>query len=168
MGGKPPRPGPGDHTRVAYLDVRDRFLTSWNDQKEHEVEWLVAVGRFVQDRWIAEDDAFVSNGDGDGEPDYDALWDLCDEKQLRDLRIEAADKLRSYLTEEGTRAAVSALARQFDPLRSLSRVVAWVGWEMLKGLVGGVGLIILGLLLVWLAPQFLAALREHVQQALPK
>ena len=47
------RPNPQEQAKVPYSQIRDRFLTSYNDTDD--VEWLIEVGRYVQDRWMAEE-----------------------------------------------------------------------------------------------------------------
>lgn len=136
-----------DHTVVAYPVIRDRFLGSAD--KTDEIEWLVAVGRFVQDRWLAEENE--CGGKFDEEVAWD-VWDKCTEKQLRDLRSEAGAALKEYVDQKSLTALGAWWKAKADPVRGLLNGLKWTLEQSLRAVVGAVALIVVGLLVVWLAP----------------
>jgi hypothetical protein len=127
---------------------------------------LVEVGLFVQSCWLREENARVP-----GEPlDEDALWeywDKCSEKELRDLRTQARLLVQNKLQERRTRAFVETFRKNIQPARDLIRFGSWFAKEVLRGFVGALGIVLMGLLFVWLAPNITKALRNTVDDMLP-
>lgn len=138
-----------DHSVVQYTTIRDRFLVSAD--KTDEIEWLVAVGRFVQDRWLAEENECGGTFD---ETLAWPVWDRCTEKQLRDLRTEAGSALKEYVAAKGIVAIREWAATTLNPLRGFMKGVKWVLEQSLRAIVGAIALIVVGIVLVLLAPGF--------------
>jgi hypothetical protein len=156
------RPTAAEQAKVAYPAIRDRFLASY--QNTEEVEWLVELGRYVQHCWLAEE-----RGRAPGQPlDEDGnkhLWDECSERDLVNLRSEGLVTLEGYRRKR----VVADVAQAFgtSALPAGAKVALWAVKTMLDGFVGGIGLIVLGLLLVWLEPHLIKTIRSAIDDALP-
>ncbi|MDB5726719.1 MAG: hypothetical protein JWQ16_3473 [Novosphingobium sp.] len=154
---------------VSYLDIRDRFLARLPDEEQNRRDTLdiyVSVGRFVVDRWLAEE---IDRPDG-GQLNEQASWgrwDQCTEKHLRDLRSEAVGMLNVEVQKGPVFGFVRAAFQRLDALKTFAVVVAWTAKEAVRGFVGAIGLLIFGLLLVWLAPHVAKVLRSTADDALP-
>jgi hypothetical protein len=160
-----PRPRPQDHAPVGYPEVRDRFLLGADTA--NSVEWLVAVGRFVQDRWLAEertrekDQALDEGATGH-------LWDECTERQLVELRANAILQLREYSARHWENGVRAYWRRTFKPVKGIIAAIRWLLVEMVRGLIGGIGLIILGLMFLALQPGTVKHIRTLLNDLLPE
>jgi hypothetical protein len=156
-----------DAALVPYPEIRDRFLARMpDDDNAALLEQYVAIGRFVVDRWSAEELDRM-----DGEPLDEAAcwdrWDQCSEKHLRDLRTEAKQLLDSQMREHRAGAFIRAWARRSEPMRGIIAGLSWFAKEAMRGFVAGVGLLLFGLMIAWLAPSITRAVRSAVDEALP-
>ena len=162
--GPPQRPSVDDFHRLPYPKIRDRFLSSLDEADE--VEWLIEVGSFVRDRWLAEEASRPAGEELDEHELWD-VWDDCSEGHLRELRVKALIQLQSYLNAGRVRAVVLKIRKAIRPLESLLSAGAWLAWEVWRGFVGGVGLLILGLLFVWAEPHVAKSVRKTMDEVLP-
>jgi hypothetical protein len=163
-------PSSADAARVKYPIIRDRFLAAAGSTDR--VEWLLAVGRFIEDRWLAEANWLAERRQTDpaAELDEDATWDLwdeCSEKQLRDLRTEAAELMQCEIRRRRALALLAELRAKSDPLRTIARCAAWVVKEAVRGFVGAIGIVLMGLLIVWASPKIAKFVRSAVDDNLP-
>lgn len=156
---------PQDHAVVPYLKTRDRFLEA-ADKTDH-IEWLVAVGRFVQDRWLAEE-ATRKDGEDLDEHGCWPLWDQCTEKQIRDLRSEAGIALKAYVKRNGLIAITDYAARTFKPVKALLVALNWIFWQFLRGIVSGIAIILLGMALAAMFPDVVKRARGMADSLLPE
>jgi hypothetical protein len=161
-----PRAGANDAKMVPYPDIRDRFLARLEDDDASRLESYVAIGRFIVDRWLAEE---LTRPDGQqlDEQGCWELWDQCSEKHLRDLRTEAAQLLAKELRKGRLFAFVRDWGGRMEPLKSVFSVLSWVWWEALRGFVGAIGILLFGLAIVWLRPGIARSLRSLVNDSLP-
>lgn len=148
---------------VPYQNVRDRFLAEADTLSE--VEWLVAVGRFVQDRWLAEEQQ--REGKELDEQATWQLWDECTEKQLRNLRTEAGTALRAHVTSHWGQALRDMARKNLKPARAFIAIMIYVGQTLVAGFIGGVGLIALGLVIVKGAPWLAVAIKSALEVTPP-
>jgi len=74
---KPPTFHPNDNAPVSYLAIRDRFLARFVEP-EADAQHLIEIGRFVVDRWMAEE-RLREQGGKINEQETDKLWDECTE-----------------------------------------------------------------------------------------
>ena len=86
-------PTAAEQAKVSYLDVRDQFLAISNEGEY--AEWLAKVGRYVHDRWLAEE-LTRTPGQPLDEEACKHLWDECSRKNLTDLQGEALVNLTDY------------------------------------------------------------------------
>lgn len=153
-------PNAAEQARVTYPVIRDRFLAI-SDEGEY-AEWLIQVGRYIHHCWLAEEQDRKP-----GEPlDEEAtkrLWDQCSELELRNLRSNSLQWLQDYRT---TKWEVD-LNAWYEDLNVNWKIGAWLLKTMAEGFVGGLGLIVLGLVLVWLEPHLIKTIRATIDDALP-
>ena len=120
------------------------------------------MGRYVHHCWLSEE-----RDRKPGEPlDEDAckpLWDECSERDLINLRSEALVELRTYRR----RKLMQDIRAAFASLEAAWKVLIWTVKTMVEGFVAGIGLIILGLVFVWLAPNVAKAIRSALDDTLP-
>lgn len=159
------QPTAADQTVVPYLKVRDRFLEAVDTTDE--IVWLVGVGRFVQDRWLAEE-ACRSEGQELDENEVWHVWDQCTEKHLRDLRAEAGIALKDYARQRWGVWFQHWATETFKPMKALVVAATWIFWQLLRGVVSGIALILLGLILVALAPDVVQRARGAADAMLPE
>lgn len=146
---------------MTYPDIRERFLTSY--AKAHYAEWLAEVGRYVHDCWLREE-----KFRGTSPLDEDAtklLWDECSIRELEQLRAEAREQLDNFRREKLVRDVRVAFGG--EGAHWVLKLLAWFGKTMVEGFVAGIGLIMLGLLLGWIAPKVVKDLRSTVDDVLP-
>jgi len=155
-----------DAAIVPYHEIRDRFLARDPDDDADRLDLYVEIGRFVHDRWLAEELDREQGKPFDEHACWDR-WDQCTEKHLRDLRTEASKLVEDELKKGRTLAFVGDWLARWEPLRSASSVVSWVWWEALRGFVGALGLLAFGLLIVWLMPNVAKSIRSAVNDNLP-
>lgn len=156
-----------DAALVPYPEIRDRFLARIpEDDDAGLLEQYVAIGRFVLDRWFAEELDRVNGQPLDEAACWDR-WDQCSEKNLRDLRTEAHQLLDAQMQKHRAGAFMQTWARRSEPMRDLIKGVSWFSKESVRGFVHGVGLLAFGLLIAWLAPAITRAVRSAVDEALP-
>jgi hypothetical protein len=150
---------------VPYPEIRDRFLAA--SERTNRVAWLIEVGRFVEDRWLAEEEARPAGEPLDEEASWD-LWDSCTEKYLRDLRTEA----RTLLKQELHRGRLAALAKKWwtnvEPLQAFFRALRWVLAQIGKTIVGAIGLLAFTLFVLWLFPGLVQTARSTLDRLLPQ
>jgi hypothetical protein len=159
------RAGANDAKLVPYQEIRDRFLSRIDDEPSR-LESYVAIGRFVTDRWMAEELKRAPGAPLDEHACWDD-WDKCTEKHLRDLRTEASQLLKAQLKKGRHTALVDDWVRRAEPVRWLLRGISWFARTAFDGFVGGIGLLIFGLLIVWLMPQIAKSIRSTVNDNLP-
>lgn len=162
---KRPR-GSDDAKLVPYPEARDRFLARLGDTDAALLESYAAVGRFVVDRWLAEELKRPDGQDLDEQACWD-VWDQCTEKHLRDLRTEAQQLLQSELKKGRVSAYVADWGRRAEPVRWLMTGLSWLARETAKGFVGAIGILLFGLLIVWLAPHIAKSIRSTINDNLP-
>lgn len=163
----PELPSPNDHRAVPYPIVRDRFLSRIDEATgATAAELYVEVGRFVVDRWTAEEHQRIPSQPLDEQVSW-ALWDECTEKDLRKLRAEGVEHLQLYAEEQPARAFGRWLKRKVRPVELMVSAFGWIATEMFKGFVGGLGLVALGYLLVWAYPSTSKLLHEVVDHIAP-
>ena len=158
--GRGPRPSPEDQARVPYPAVRDRLLTASQDSEY--VEWLIEVGRYVEKCWLAEEQVRKPGADLDEDATKE-LWDRCTEGELRTLRTEGLVELEVYRQ----RKIATDITEGITNLSWGWRAGGWFVRTMVEGFVAGIGLIVLGLLFVWLAPHVVKSIRGAMDDALP-
>lgn len=161
--GRQKRPSAKDARAVPYPEVRDRFLTA--SQRTSRVAWLVEVGRFVEDRWLAEEAARCPGQPLDEEACWD-LWDQCSEKYLRDLRTEARTLLQGELRRRRIAALVANWRGNAQPLKMASAAAAWVFAQWGKAVAGAIGVILFGWLMISLFPSLVYSFRSSVDKLL--
>jgi hypothetical protein len=150
---------------LPYPEVRERLLAVYEDSEE--VEWLVQVGAFVRDRWLAEENA---RGDAqilDEQAHWD-LWDECTEGGLRDLQYKAVKDLKAYRAKSLAAFLQEYVPRRLQPIAWAVNGLSWICLQAWRGFVSGIGLVILGLLLAWLQPQIVKTVRGAVDKMLPE
>jgi hypothetical protein len=163
---RPPdkRPTAEEQARVSYPDIRDRLLSS--SKEEEYTEWLVSVGRFVHHCWLREEEAR-----GDGPLNEDAtkhLWDECSESELEVLRTDAILRLENYRRQRLRTDLLGAVLPYLAVAKAWpARAALWVGKTMAEGFIGGVGLVVLGVLFLWLAPMVVKDIRGAADDVLP-
>lgn len=165
--GSPNRPTSLDSQPVSYLVARDRFLTRFPDSEDELIHYYADIGRYVLDRWQAEERDRVEGAPLD-ELATDCRWDECTEKHLRDLSTEVGVAYRTHVRRA---RVLSLLADWRAKAGSLATILQGVGWflmEAWRGFVGAIGILIFGLLLVWIAPNVTKNLRSVVDDTLPK
>jgi hypothetical protein len=153
-----------DHVSVGYVDVRDRFLEA--EGSVDSIEWLIQVGRYVQDRWIAEE-ASREEGEPFDEAAVMHIWDRLTEKQLRDLRADAGTALKRYVAKNASIAFTEWAAKTFKPVEGIVSFFRFFVMETVRGFVGGIGILVLGAVLVWAAPKFVKNARAVADDLLP-
>lgn len=102
MGRRPPVPD--DYGKVPYEEARARFMRDYKSLPSgDEVKWLVAVGRYVQEHWLTEEQALAPGEKFlDREDGLKPLWDNCREKDFRELRAEGEAMLEVYAKGRST------------------------------------------------------------------
>ncbi|HEY5289796.1 MAG TPA: hypothetical protein VIJ59_07155 [Caulobacteraceae bacterium] len=155
-------PTAAEQAKVSYLDVRDQFLAISNEGEY--AEWLAKVGRYVHDRWLAEE-LTRTPGQPLDEEACKHLWDECSRKNLTDLQGEALVNLTDYRQRKVLASLGGLLTR--GGRRVPVAVAGWTLRTMLEGFVGGIGLIVLGLLFVLLAPKLADDIRGTLHDVLP-
>lgn len=163
----PARASEADHERLEYPTIRDQFLASYREAKDEAV-WLVEVGKFVQHCWLAEE--HERHKSGTSELDEIKLWhcwDQCSQGQLEDIRTKAALALDEHARKVAVQSLLRTTASRIKPIGWLVQSLSWVSKEVVRGFVGGVGLILLGLLFVWVAPHLAKCIRHALDEALP-
>lgn len=126
----------------------------------------MAVGRFVQDRWLAEE-ATRKDGEDLDEHACWPLWDQCTEKQIRDLRSEAGIALKAYVIRNGLIAIADYAGRTFKPIKALLVAMNWIFWQFLRGIVSGIAIILLGMALAAMFPDIVKRARGTADALLP-
>jgi hypothetical protein len=154
-----------DHTLVSYQEVRDRFLSRLDETDD--VQWLVEVGSFVRDRWLAEENVLGPNEPLDEEKTW-SLWDQCSEGHLRDLRAEAELEVQAYIKRRRVKAFISSVVEQTKPVHDILKILAWLMVQVFGGFVGAVGLLLFGILLSILFPGVVHQVRSTVTDVLPQ
>jgi len=152
-----------DHAAVTYPEARARFLASAEDTDN--IEWLVAVGRYVWDRWLAEEQARDPNKELD-ENEVWHVWDQCTEKQIRDLRAEAGTALKEYVEERGLQAFLASWNSRIDPIRGLISAIKWTLEQSLRAVVGAIALILMGAMFVAVAPSIVKRAHSTLESVL--
>jgi hypothetical protein len=144
--------------------LRDRLLAA--SEETDRIAWLVEVGRFVEDRWLAEEQA-RRPGEALDEDELWDLWDECSEKYLRDLRTEARELLREELRKRRARAFASERLSAIEPISAVASGIAWVFGQMFRAVVGAIGVVAFGLLLVTLYPRLVQSIHSTFDRAFP-
>jgi hypothetical protein len=126
----------------------------------------MAVGRFVEDRWLAEE-RMRKPGEALDEDASWNLWDECSEKHLRGLRTEAAELLQCEIRSRRARSLAAEFWQKVEPLNAAAKVLAWIVIEAARGFVAAIGLVAFGLLIVWAAPKVAKSVRAAVDDNLP-
>jgi hypothetical protein len=129
-------------------------------------EWLVMAGRFVEDRWLAEERVRLKDQPLDEQATW-ALWDQCTAGDLDRLQRESHDALKTYVRNQSLAAAVQTLTGAIRPVERVLSAVGWIIKEAWRGLIAGLGLIVLGYLLVQLASPLAKTVRAAVDDAFP-
>jgi hypothetical protein len=160
------RAGANDAKLVPYQEIRDRFLARLKDDDASRLDSYVSVGRFVVDRWMAEELKREPNQPLDEHACWDD-WDQCSEKHLRDLRTEATKLLASEMKKWRHTTLIQDWAHRAEPVRWLLTSLSWFARKAFEGFVGGIGLLLFGLLIVWLMPQIAKSIRSTVNDNLP-
>lgn len=160
------KPGANDAALVPYPEVRDRFLSRLPDDETKRLDTYVAVGRFVVDRWMAEELDRLDGAPLDEHACWER-WDQCSEKHLRDLRFEASSLLKGQIAKGRVGAFVADWLSRIEPLASFFKGLSWVWWEAVRGFVGAVGLLVFGLMVAWLLPGIARSIRSAVDDSLP-
>ena len=135
-------------------------------QRTNRLAWLVEVGRFLEDRWLAEETLRE-----EGEPlDENAtwpLWDQCTEKYLRDLRTEARQLLQRDLRRGRLAAVTRNWATKVAPLHAFTNGMAWTLAVAGKAIVGAISVIAFGLFMLWLFPGLTNTARSTFDRIFP-
>lgn len=155
-----------DAALVEYQQVRDRFLARIPERDSEQLEHYVAIGYFVLDRWMAEELDRVPGQPLDEQACWDR-WDQCSEKHIRDMRTEAKELVEREVSRRRVRSLLGDWGRKAEPVRGFASVLSWTGMEMLRGFVGAIGLLLFGLLFVWLAPSVVKSVRGAIDDSLP-
>lgn len=136
---------------------------------QDDAGWLdryVAVGVFVVDRWLAEELDRIEGQPLDEQACW-ARWDQCSEKHLRDLRTEASQLVAEEITQRRLRTLAEEWLHRIEPGKNIISGLSWLFMEAFRGFIGGIGLLIFGLLIVWAAPRIARSVRSAVDDTLP-
>jgi hypothetical protein len=112
--------------------------------------------------WLAEEDRREPGAQLDEKAVWE-VWDDCSERELRTLRAEAGVALRKWRL----RVALQIIGEWFHSGGWVGAAFRWTGRTLFEGFVGGIGLIVLGLLFVLLAPHAAKSIRSALDDALP-
>ena len=146
---------------MPYPIVRDRFLASSNTG-DYAV-WLSEVGRYVHHCWLAEE-RLRTPGVALDEDATKHLWDDCSQRELIALRTDAGAQLKVHRRTKLIRTIGAVLLSATR--RGPGAIAVWILRTMVEGFVAGIGLILLGLLLAWLAPMVVKDIRGAVDDVL--
>lgn len=163
---KPPTFHPNDNAPVSYLAIRDRFLARFVEP-EADAQHLIEIGRFVVDRWMAEE-RLREQGGKLNEQETDKFWDECTEAHLRNLSAEAIAIFNNAATNRWKRAVADTIKTKFHPVAGAIKILGWIVLTATQGFVSAIGLIAFGLLFVWAAPSITKSVRSAIDDTLPK
>lgn len=156
------RPSPQDHAPVDYLTVRDGFIATHRD--DNAVEWMVEVGRFVLDRWLAEE-RLRKEGEPFNEQEGWPEWDKCTQKQLVELKADARLQLEEYVARQRAEHVRDFIYLCIEKVPGTAG--RFIGKGILNALISTATLIIVGALFLWLGPEFIKMARGRVDLLLP-
>lgn len=162
----PPRPSSSDANQVTYLAVRDRFLSAVPTSSDGDVKFFMEIGRFVLDRWQAEE-LTRNSGAPLVESASDHLWSQCTEKHLRDLRTEVGITYEQHIHVARMETISREILSKIDVLQAPARFLSWHISTAYQGFIGAIGLLIFGLLFVWIAPSITKTVRATLDDTLP-
>lgn len=157
---------PATSQRISYNTIRDQFLANPPKDGGEDAKYFAEIGLFVFDRWqqIAADVAPGEDLDEDGS---DARWDECTEKDLESFKQQAAIMVGNVAKKQGAVAFANQLWTKHVGWMVAAHVVAWIAKTVASAIVGAVGLILVGSLILSLAPPVAQAVRSTLDDFLP-
>jgi hypothetical protein len=160
-------PSPGNGKRIPYDVIRDRFLAKPPKTAEQDLLYFTEIGLFVFDRWqqIANDH---NDGDTIDESACDHRWDECTEKDLREFKTRATDTVKAEIKRRRALAFVQSWMAKFDSISGIAKVISWFLMEAVRGFVGAIGILIFGLLFLYLSPTVSKAFRAAIDDIAPQ
>jgi hypothetical protein len=146
--------------------ARDRFLTRFPKAEDDLIRYYADIGRYVLDRWQAEE---LERDEGRplDEAKTDCRWDECSEKHLRDLSTEVGIAYQQHLRRARVAALVGTWWADFKPVHGAIKFLVWVISEGVRGFVGAVGILVIGLIILNMAPSIGKAVRSALDDAFP-
>ncbi|HEX2764012.1 MAG TPA: hypothetical protein VHM92_09275 [Allosphingosinicella sp.] len=152
--------------RLSYEKVRDSFLAETPVTPEEELHYFTRIGMYVFRRWQA-----IADDHDDDQPideaACDARWDECTERGFQKIRDDAALLVETEVGRGRYTALVASWRRSWAPVEKIMEGLSWIFWRALEHFVGAIGLLLFGLLLVWLAPQIVKEVRASLDETLP-
>jgi len=141
-------------------------LANLPEDDERALQYFAEIGTFVFTRWqqIAAD--FPTNGEID-EVASDHRWDDCTETDLQAQRQQTEYLIKNALRQGRWTALFQELGTKFDGLTSIVQALSWVFMEALRGFVGTIGIVVFGLIFLWLAPGVVKSVRTAFDEVAP-
>lgn len=161
-GGRSPS-GRGGSNRVTYDQIRERFLAELPRGSSEELEYFTRLGMYIFFRWEAiEDDV------EDGKPfdDTSSRWDECTEREYDRIKADAQRLVRDGIAQRWLLILIDWV--RHNPVGRFVAAVRWCWMRALEHFVGAVGLLLFGLLIVWLAPHLAKEIRSAVDELSPQ
>lgn len=121
---------------------------------------------YVFKRWqaIADDHA---EGEAIDEVAHDARWDECTARAFDKIRDDIQQLIAQEIRRKRMAAFVSYWSKTDGRVKTVLKGLAWVFMRAWEGFVGAIGLLLFGLLFVWLAPEVAREIRSAMDQTLP-
>jgi len=130
------------------------------------VRYFTEIGLFVFDRWQQISADYEAGSDID-EIASDGRWDECTQQDLDRFK----ERAQTMLAEEAKRVGLlewsKAWGSSFAPLSAVLKAFGWIVMEALRGFVGAIGILIFGLIFLWLAPSVTKAFRAAIDDLAP-
>ena len=129
--------------------------------------YFIEIGLFVFDRWqqIADDHADGAEID---ESACDQRWDECTEQNLGEFKRRANEMVRAEVKRQRAIAFVQQWVAKLAPVSDIAKAANWVFMEAFRGFIGAIGILIFGLLFLYVAPSASKAFRTIIDDIAPR
>jgi hypothetical protein len=149
--------------RIKYEEVRDQFLKEPPATDEEALDFFVHLGMYVYGRWQS-----IAADTGDGpivDEDCNNRWDDCTDHEFDELRTRAEELIGREVAHRRISALLASVVK--EPFGTILKGVGWALWQMWEHFWGAVGLLLFGLIFVWLAPHVAREVRSALDETLP-
>jgi hypothetical protein len=162
-GGRSPAAKPAPK-RLKYEAVRDHFLTEAPQTDEEALDFFVHLGMYIYGRWQSIS-ADAERGETVDE-DSSKRWDDCTDSEFEEIRERAEGLIDREVARRRVTTFIASLLKK--PWDKIAAALGWTVMTAVEGFVGAIGILLFGLVVVWVAPHITKSIRSAMDDVLPK
>jgi hypothetical protein len=136
------------------------------DTDKEEAVLLIEMGRYFLYCLLAEENELREHPEKT-EIELMELWDQCNEGQFENLCLDARRTLDEYAHHHTATIVRAAIKKRIEPVKWAINAFNFSWRAILNSIISSISLILIGLLILWLAPNFVKESRSKFDKIMP-